>query len=205
VKKRSRSARVQSARFRYSRLKEAATPTLWPMGFESSSVYRLLKTRALAERGRDRDSSISGHVFRSQPPSYRKTGGTATVRMWDGLDAAGLGPRASASGNTWAPSIRCRFIASTRSVRRSERLRSNGVPGCLDLRSSSLGRITANPYKCPPGFVSLHFLTGGTAAGQVVADSETGPLPPRYVVFEEESMSNTAGFDLQSQISTSPT
>jgi len=80
----------------------------------------------------------------------------------------------------------------------------NGVPGCLDLRSSSLGRITANPYKCPPGFVSLHFLTGCTASGQVVADSETGPLPPRYVVFEEESMLKTAGFDLQGHISTSP-
>ena len=129
MKKRSRSARVQSARFRYSRLKEAATPTLWPMGFESSSVYRSVNAQGLAECWCDRDSSISGHVFRSQPPSYRKTGGSAAARMWGRLDAAGLGPRTSASGNMWASSIQCRFTASTRSVRRSERLRSNGVVG----------------------------------------------------------------------------
>ncbi len=43
--------------------------------------------------------------------------------MLDVLDAALLGPPASASGNTWASSIRYPFIASTRSVRRSQRLR----------------------------------------------------------------------------------
>ncbi len=51
-------ARTSGVRFRYSRLKEAALFAADAMGFQSISVWKLLKRRVLAGRPSNRSSSI---------------------------------------------------------------------------------------------------------------------------------------------------